>query len=305
MNSTLIVLHALSPLHMGTGAAIGAIDLPHAREAATKFPYAPGSGLKGVLRDEFDALAPPLAAPVSVKHLFGAEQDQNLRDQGALLFSDASLLALPVRSWVGTFAWVTCPSLLRRLSRELVELGQAPLTFPTPANANVAHAATPNQISNHGNAVLHDIQLTVPPDPGVGQVTLNTLAALAFGDADWQVEFKQRLLVVHDDVMRYFSDNALDVRPRIRLLAGKQVKDGSLWNEENLPTETLLWATVAAEPIREVTAAAALNAFVTNACNLGRLQVGGKATVGRGIVRLTLPLPLPDPAELVAEEQEA
>ena len=47
----LVFLHALSPLHAGTGQGIGAIDLPIAREKATGIPYLPGSSLKGVLRD--------------------------------------------------------------------------------------------------------------------------------------------------------------------------------------------------------------------------------------------------------------
>jgi CRISPR-associated protein Cmr4 len=45
------LIHALSPLHAGTGHSAGVIDLPIARMAATDIPFAPGSGIKGVLRD--------------------------------------------------------------------------------------------------------------------------------------------------------------------------------------------------------------------------------------------------------------
>ena len=37
MNARLLFVHALSPLHAGTGQGIGAIDLPIAREKATTF----------------------------------------------------------------------------------------------------------------------------------------------------------------------------------------------------------------------------------------------------------------------------
>jgi CRISPR-associated protein Cmr4 len=47
----LLFIHALSPLHAGTGQSIGAIDLAIARDRATQFPYLPGSSLKGSLRD--------------------------------------------------------------------------------------------------------------------------------------------------------------------------------------------------------------------------------------------------------------
>ncbi|WP_298819062.1 RAMP superfamily CRISPR-associated protein [Chloroflexus sp.] len=48
----LYFLHALSPLHAGTGQGSGVIDLPIAREKATGIPYLPGSSVKGVLRDK-------------------------------------------------------------------------------------------------------------------------------------------------------------------------------------------------------------------------------------------------------------
>ena len=51
MEARMLFLHALSPLHAGTGQGAGAIDLPVAREKATGLPYLPGSSLKGVLRD--------------------------------------------------------------------------------------------------------------------------------------------------------------------------------------------------------------------------------------------------------------
>jgi hypothetical protein len=49
----LILLHALTPLHVGTGQAVANVDLPIAREKATGFPIVPASALKGVLRDNF------------------------------------------------------------------------------------------------------------------------------------------------------------------------------------------------------------------------------------------------------------
>ncbi|HEY7420145.1 MAG TPA: RAMP superfamily CRISPR-associated protein, partial [Ktedonobacteraceae bacterium] len=50
MNAQLTFIHALSPLHAGTGQGAGVIDLPVAREKATNIPFLPGSSLKGALR---------------------------------------------------------------------------------------------------------------------------------------------------------------------------------------------------------------------------------------------------------------
>src|SRR5437763_951036 len=48
-------LHALTPLHVGSGRAIGVVDLPIVREAVTNWPYVPGSAVKGVLADHHEA----------------------------------------------------------------------------------------------------------------------------------------------------------------------------------------------------------------------------------------------------------
>jgi CRISPR-associated protein Cmr4 len=66
MNTRLLCLHARSPIHCGTGQAIGGIDLPIAREKPTNVPLVPGSSLKGVLR----ALASDAAAGVH-RDVFG------------------------------------------------------------------------------------------------------------------------------------------------------------------------------------------------------------------------------------------
>src|SRR5690349_23955205 len=104
------LLHALSPLHAGTGQSVGLIDLPIARLRATNIPFVPGSSLKGVLREarrslpaaEWEALFGPL------REVPGAEGDEAREGDhaGALVVGDARLVALPVRSFLGTFAWV-------------------------------------------------------------------------------------------------------------------------------------------------------------------------------------------------------
>ena len=46
MLTKLLFIHALSPLHAGTGQGVGIIDQPIAREKATGIPFLPGSSSK-------------------------------------------------------------------------------------------------------------------------------------------------------------------------------------------------------------------------------------------------------------------
>lgn len=49
--SRILYLFTRTPLHVGAGASVGAIDQPIIRERHTGFPILPGTSLKGVLRD--------------------------------------------------------------------------------------------------------------------------------------------------------------------------------------------------------------------------------------------------------------
>ena len=105
-----VFYYAISPVHMGVGSAIGAIDSPIQREVHTGHPTFAGAGLKGALRHHLNAAWPkhndgqnPLIA-----RMFGP--DARASDfAGAIAISDAQLVALPVRSLKGGFAYATSP----------------------------------------------------------------------------------------------------------------------------------------------------------------------------------------------------
>src|SRR5579864_5764877 len=101
MNARLTFVHALSPLHAGTGQGVGVIDLPIAREKATGLPFLPGSSLKGALRARCDSKECVLVFGTAT-----SEIDQDDNQPGLAQFSDQRLLLLPIRSLMGTFAWV-------------------------------------------------------------------------------------------------------------------------------------------------------------------------------------------------------
>ena len=49
----LCVFYTLSPLHAGSGQAVGAVDLPIQRERHTGWPHVQASGVKGAFRHWF------------------------------------------------------------------------------------------------------------------------------------------------------------------------------------------------------------------------------------------------------------
>ena len=116
-------IHALTPLHVGAGRGVGYIDLPILREKVTNLPLVPGSAIKGVFADKHSATDEKRQSDPIFRAAFGISDPRGGAEAGAnsgsLVFSDARLVCLPVRSLYGTFAWCTSPLILQRLHRDL------------------------------------------------------------------------------------------------------------------------------------------------------------------------------------------
>ncbi|MEO5378082.1 MAG: type III-B CRISPR module RAMP protein Cmr4 [Magnetococcus sp. DMHC-6] len=282
------LLHALSPLHAGTGQAADVIDLPIARMRSTGIPMVPGSSIKGVLRDARDMAQVEREKLYAV---FGPATDdlnkENSAHAGALLVGDARLLALPVRSFKGVFAWITSPLLLSLARRDLAECIKDLPNLPTPEEngAVVGEIRTSCNVTTDGKIYLEDLDLCVLSDPVVNEWAKVLAPYMESNDGAW---FTRRLVVVGDEVMSFLWETATQIDTRIRMDANtRTVVDGALWVEESLPPESLLLGLLAADRSRrqktELNPADVMNIALPKE---EILQFGGKATVGRGRCRL-------------------
>ncbi len=271
MTTRLVFVHALSPLHAGTGRTVDVIDLPIAREKATNLPYVPGSSLKGVLRDESDAPNKDM--------IFGTTEQS-----GAAIFSDQRLLLLPVRSLYGTFAWVTSPYVLRRFAREAVVAQCEPPALPDSQDTRV----TQQSVLVHGQqrtVYLEDLDL--PTQTGA-DAWADWLAERLFKPfAEWQTMLKQRLCIVPDDVLNFLLVTATDITARIKINdTTGVVEQGGLWYEEALPSESVLVGLVSINNHARKQGDAIMQSLMETTAK--PIQLGGNATVGRGLCRVTI-----------------
>lgn len=284
MNTKPFLLHALSSLHAGTGHAPGIIDLPIARMKATGIPFVPGSSIKGVLRDarsrdEEKEKANAVFGPARVD-----SKDAALDHAGALVVGDARLLALPVRSFKGTFAWVTSPLLLALGKRDL---DRTDLSIPRFESREARHAT--GCLCVHGGKVyLEDLDLNAKR-ADESEVWAKLLAPLASPGDDI---FTKRFVIVDDDTMTFLWETATQVDARVRLDAKtRTVANGALWLEESLPAETLLIGLLGADKSRNPRENLAPEQVLEFALPGDQVhQFGGKATTGRGRCRI-VPIP--------------
>ncbi len=289
MKTKLLYTHALSPLHAGTGQGIGVIDLPIAREKATGLPFLPGSSVKGSLRD---------VCPNNLRvPLFGPEKNNAELHAGSVQFSDQRLLLLPVRSLKGTFAWVTSPYILNRFVRDACDANANSLVkaVPTPtSNGTVQECFIVNgkTLEMDGKVYLEDLDLTVSNN-AVKKAQAQAWADVFAGEiftGNWQTFFKERFCIVPDDVLNFLLDTATEITARISIAEDTKTTDkGQLWYEEALPCETVLFGMALAVKIGSVglNPDAALK-HIRDDLIKKPIQFGGKATVGRGLCRLTL-----------------
>lgn len=294
MDARMLYLYALTPVHSGTGQAAGTIDLPVAREKVVNWPYLPGSSLKGVFRDACRPAGPARtwreqdADPAwqAFYAAFGPDTTNASEAAGSLLFADGRLLCLPVRSYRGTFAWVSCPLALQRWQRDVASAG---LAFSLGAPPTVAEG---NALVTTGSALvlgeqvyLEDLDLAAVTDPAV-DAWASAIADAAL-DSDWRGQFRTRFAVVADDVFTFLTETGTDVVARIKLNEEtKTVACGALWYEEAIPSEAIFTAPLLAAP-RNGASADALFGLVERAAT-SVLQIGGNATVGRGLVQARL-----------------
>jgi CRISPR-associated protein Cmr4 len=288
MSVRLLFLHALSPIHCGTGQAVGGIDLPIAREKPTNIPLVPGSSLKGTLR----ARSKPDDSMQTT--VFGPDTERASDHAGSVQFSDANLVFLPVRSVCGTFAWATSPYLLRRLKRDAAETGARTLAtaeIPQPTSVDVACLAG-EKLKAGDKVVFEDFDFKPLPDPLVSAIA-KEVARYVFKEKADREFFTERVCVVHDDVMSVLLRTSMEVVARNRLKPEtKTVDGGALWTEEALPIESILVGVVVATPVSPKRGSTAPDAgmlleYVGKLAE-GHLQIGGKATVGRGLCRITV-----------------
>ncbi len=308
-DAKLYFIHAVSPLHAGVGSGLDAINLPTARERWTGYPYLPGSSVKGVLREAAERLEQGgRLGKRDVHGAFGPPTDNAADARGGLVFSDASLLALPVRSLFGTFAWVTCPYVLARLLRDALEAGASAVVTALealaqggatlPAVATTSAAAPP---AAGGALYLEELQLDAPTASAEVDVVAGWIGSVmwpAVARSPAAAFLVERFVVIPDDVFGFFTRTATEVRHRVPIDHNTgTAKASGPWTEEYLPAETLLHGLVIGRPTRyvdrpvggapaaapvDVNAGATLATLATALTEGGSLRFGGKTTGGMG-----------------------
>lgn len=296
----LIHLHALTSVHWGAGASLGTVDLPIQRERHTQWPNGAGSALKGVLRD---ACREALLALDEVKDREQADEDDRIRrlfgsrktggedtNAGAFCPTDVRILAFPVRSLKGVFAWISCPALVARLARDAKLAGIEMPSFDYQTADDIA------LIADDCPLVVAEEYLQLDDETlKVGTPRITDLArwiaehCLPVGD-DYEAtrrRMSRQFVIVPDNVFTGFCKYATEVVARIGLdYNTKTVKPGALFYQELLPAESLMYSLALVNDSRgggtSRSGSDLLESLKSLLAGAEVLQVGGDETTGKG-----------------------
>lgn len=303
--AVLTSLYTLTPTHCGTGQTTGAVDLPIARESHTGFPILPATSLKGVARDTFEKNSE--VSDDLVRQLFGPPAGDPQLSAGALIFTEARLLALPVRSLNRPYLYVTCPLILERLERDLRAFditGIFPSEWVRPQPQEQQMQVADAQLAGQ-TLVLEDLVYQATDVAVLPQLTTlaESFAALLPGkEAATRQRLQRDVVVVPDQDMADLAQRTIPVQARIQLTDSKTTapsltmdgmpQEGNLWYEEVLPADCLFACFILTRPQRRfgnreangthLAPDALLTDFLNHTDDLAFVQIGGNESVGQG-----------------------
>ena len=312
-------------LHAGSGSDLGIVDLPIQREKHTGYPKVEASGIKGAIREVFRT-QPNLKALqtdwdiTSVKDpnykeainlTFGPDTtNQSNLHAGALGFTDARLLLFPVKSVSGVFGWITCPAVLERFKHDLsICCPSIDLNFALPAKNQVPALPAENQVPDD-DLIVSDNKIVLEEYTFEVQRTreckslANWISKNCMPSDDvynyWRKKVKNSLVVLSNEDFRDFVTLSTEVIARIKINQDTgTVKNGNLWYEEYLPSDSILYSLALTTPIfqednnkkgifkskhqSKEESERVMKFFEAGLPSI--IQLGGNATIGKGIVR--------------------
>jgi CRISPR-associated protein Cmr4 len=292
MKVEILGLLAETPLHPGTGAEEGAVDLPVAREEPCGIPLVPSSGVKGAMREKYwqqaydkavaDGAADDVAQAAAKK---AAEKHYGATDQaGPLAISDARLLLLPIRSLGRIYRWVTCPYILERLARDHERAGRPAAELP--GRSELPQQEDDDEVllnAAEERCFLEEFDFTCEGDPDKIARIITIIKPL-IGCHEVGERLRDQIAVVSDGMFEHFARHALPVAAH-NVLDERKVST-NLFYEETLPSDSLLYALVAG---RGADALKHLDEVLPVDDGPPYLRVGGNETLGQGWCRVARP----------------
>jgi len=282
-------MRAITPVHVGVGRGYGVhVDLPVQRDEFG-FPSVWSSSLKGAVKSWFrdvDRCLGPDPGKLEAEEV----------KQSSISFTDAKLVLVPVRVVSGVYTYVTSPHLLEGLmsylhvvgvqeelpDKELQELAEK-------LNSGVA-LVTNERVLYNGKLLINELDVRAEREGGL--IEKLKMSKLLPQEILERVMSKGLVLVPDSGNLSLTVVNrSMLIQYRVRLNRTTKTVEEGPWSEEYIPAETVLASLVLCTDRRIKTSGgeevSCFDVFKREVD--GKVMfVGGKETIGRGLVKLYL-----------------
>ncbi len=305
---------AETSIHAGSGESYGAVDLPLQRDVVKNLPIIQASGVKGSLRDYLEFCLgnqeneKKEVFKKNIEVLLGPEEGSEY--SSSISITEAKVLFFPVKSLYGVFCYITSPMVLSEFFRNqylienniiINELNNLFLRYD-----ECIICKENDLISKNNEVIINDYLLKVNDSRSLNNLIINEEVLGEFFKNKifpnnkeyeyWKNNFNKRVVIVNDNFFRDVVNLSTEIVTRNKINDDTGVVDdkaGGLWDEENLPSDTILYSTVfVSNPyynkennkndiIKKATDGIK---FLIDNLNKKRIQIGGHKTIGKGFV---------------------
>ena len=295
--NVLMLIKTLTPTHVGIGRGGVYVDMPVQRDEFG-FPTIWSSSLKGALKSWLRSFFETNNKLDHWKALFGREPGEDLESSSAISILDARLFLIPVRTLTGIWAYATSPHLLQQINELLkASIGGEMKNLNNILGIDKALVSKRDLITN--NKILVNEQEILAE---YNEKILEIVKFKGF-PGDIYESIKNKGLIILPDTSNAslnILNRSMIIQYRVRLIRDtKTVQTGALWSEEYVPANTVFASIVkikaettikkGQESELKLKGEVLKDEFVEALSRInGVIYVGGKETIGRGLLKIYL-----------------
>lgn len=280
----ILFIRGLTPLHVGVGRGYSAhVDLPVQRDEFG-YPTIWSSSLKGAVKARLGSMRMCLGPDPET-----LESVEDEAKHSHIVFTDARLLLMPVRSLQGVYVYVTSLHLLNEFKKYLEATG-----VRVDIDRDLINKIDSGIALVSKSDLLYDKRLIINEEEIEAEFSSDLLSKIKL-DTFLPDEIKSNvtyrgLVILPDknDTSLRIINKSMMIQYRIALQREtKTVKKGALWGEEYVPAEAVFVSALFCSE-REIKSKN-VKCSCENLCDeldqIGIIFVGGRETIGRGLVK--------------------
>ena len=285
-HAKLLFIRALTSIHVGMGRTEGYhVDLPIQRDEFG-YPTIWASSLKGAVKANISVN--------QVKKYLGSEPDEKETYPSSISITDAKLLMIPGRVLEGVWTYLTTTQLLENLEKYVNIYNEVNKT--NPLNLSILKPTGSAKYTRPGKVFVNEYELEVDAKDTLPSNFLDQSGLKSILPNEIVSNIASRGLLIVSEANNLglnLVNKSILIQYRVRLKRGEKIVEIGPWSEEYLPMETVFVSLVLCRRFNDKEKNITKSPMdvckeFTSTLNGKSLYLGGKETIGRGLVKIYL-----------------